>query len=488
MQTPFLMDVEKLKPGLIIFRRRDVKHKNWYCRIKVPQSQKYKHIALKTAYVAEARERAFDHDADIRFRVTHKVPVFDKRFADVAEEYLATLTRKAETGQITDAWRIVVRSQVTHHLNPYLGHLQITQIGDAHWEEYPHWRKQNSRRVTRPRKGHLPPRTRRAKEALTRRRDEDEAAEQPQPAKDGTIRQEMMTFRAIMNFAAKGRYIRKEQVPEGKLPSDKARREEFTATEYRKLHRDARRWIKESRTKRDRWYRVMAYNFMLIMTNTGMRTSEARNLKWRDLDTERINKQGRRFVAVNVRGKDKYRMLVAAENVATYLQRIRSISNATQMDDFVFCTIQGQQNNNLYASAIENLLDYAGLRISSSGSARTTYCFRHTYATFRLMEGTDVYFLAKQMGTSVKMIEDYYGHITTEENTERILAGMPEWKSVDAEADRQQLPTERSGAQVRRGAARDRPRDQPRRLAGRGGSGKRSRSGTRGHGEPTGTD
>jgi ribosomal protein L14E/L6E/L27E len=36
---------------------------------------------------------------------------------------------------------------------------------------------------------------------------------------------------------------------------------------------------------------------------------------------------------------------------------------------------------------------------------------RDTYATFRLMEGIDVYFLAKQMRTSVKMIEDYYGHI-----------------------------------------------------------------------------
>ena len=68
------------------------------------------------------------------------------------------------------------------------------------------------------------------------------------------------------------------------------------------------------------------------------------------------------------------------------------------------------------------------LLVSSSGKRRSTYCFRHTYATFRLTEGVDVYFLAKQMGTSVKMIEDHYGHITPVKNAERILQGMPGWE------------------------------------------------------------
>lgn len=34
-------------------------------------------------------------------------------------------------------------------------------------------------------------------------------------------------------------------------------------------------------------------------------------------------------------------------------------------------------------------------------------------------------FPAKQMGISVKMIEDYYGHITQIENADRILFGLP---------------------------------------------------------------
>ena len=70
------------------------------------------------------------------------------------------------------------------------------------------------------------------------------------------------------------------------------------------------------------------------------------------------------------------------------------------------------------------------LQHSSSGSRRSTYCFRHIYATFRLTEGVDVYFLAKQKGASVKMIEDHYGHVTLVKNTDRILQGLPRWEPI----------------------------------------------------------
>ena len=72
----------------------------------------------------------------------------------------------------------------------------------------------------------------------------------------------------------------------------------------------------------------MAYNFLLVMTNTGMRTMEAANLRWRDVDA-RTDKHDRPFVCINVRGKGKFRELIAPHNVATYLERIRAISKAT---------------------------------------------------------------------------------------------------------------------------------------------------------------
>ena len=45
---PFLVDAQELKTGLTIFRRTDVKHRNWYCRIKLPREDRYKTLSLKT--------------------------------------------------------------------------------------------------------------------------------------------------------------------------------------------------------------------------------------------------------------------------------------------------------------------------------------------------------------------------------------------------------------------------------------------------------
>ena len=42
------------------------------------------------------------------------------------------------------------------------------------------------------------------------------------------------------------------------------------------------------------------------------------------------------------------------------------------------------------------------------------------------------YMLATQMGTSVKMIEEHYGHIVPVKNAERILLGLPRWEPITA--------------------------------------------------------
>ena len=81
------------------------------------------------------------------------------------------------------------------------------------------------------------------------------------------------------------------------------------------------------------------------------------------------------------------------------------------------------------------LLDKANLREGTQGVARSTYCFRHTYATLRLQEGVDVYFLAEQMGTSVQMIESHYGHVNTIKHADRVLQGMAGWELPHPEPD-----------------------------------------------------
>ena len=95
----------------------------------------------------------------------------------------------------------------------------------------------------------------------------------------------------------------------------------------------------------------------------------------------------------------------------------------------------------------------AELRQGPSGIPRSTYSFRHTYATFRLSEGIDVYFLAEQMGTSVSMIEDHYGHVSPVKNADRILHGMSGWQAIPADPAEPEAPSKGRKASGRRAAA-----------------------------------
>jgi len=48
------------------------------------------------------------------------------------------------------------------------------------------------------------------------------------------------------------------------------------------------------------------------------------------------------------------------------------------------------------------------LKFDRNGKARTAYSLRHSYICFRLLEGADIYQVAKNCRTSVEMIEKHY--------------------------------------------------------------------------------
>jgi integrase len=78
----------------------------------------------------------------------------------------------------------------------------------------------------------------------------------------------------------------------------------------------------------------------------------------------------------------------------------------------VFALDDGSQPYGL-AGTFQRMLAAAGLsRDLSTGQQRTLYSLRHTYATMELMSGTDIHTLARQMGTSVLMLERHYSKLT----------------------------------------------------------------------------
>lgn len=184
----FLIDPQELKPGLLLFRRADVQHRNWYCRIRVPGSDRYKTVSLRTADVTMAKEAAFDADADLRFRVKHDVPVFNRTFAQIAKMYADHQQARSEAGEITHHRWEVVESIIRAQINRYVGAKQIAHVSHDDFLGYPLWRRQNG------------------------------LGRGGRPVSDATIRYEMSIFRSVIVFAAGKRFVPESHVYKGKLP------------------------------------------------------------------------------------------------------------------------------------------------------------------------------------------------------------------------------------------------------------------------------
>jgi integrase len=135
------------------------------------------------------------------------------------------------------------------------------------------------------------------------------------------------------------------------------------------------------------------------MVNTGLRPDEGKRLQHRDVTIVTDEATGERILEIEVRGKRGVGYCKSMPGAVLPYQRVRKRNDAKPTDP-VFGEIQRELFN-----AILGELD---LKKDRDGNSRTAYSLRHTYICLRLMEGADIYQVAKNCRTSVEMIETYY--------------------------------------------------------------------------------
>jgi hypothetical protein len=78
---------------------------------------------------------------------------------------------------------------------------------------------------------------------------------------------------------------------------------------------------------------------------------------------------------------------------------------------------------------LKTIVDEEKLRFDREDQPRTAYSLRHTYICLRLMEGADIYQIAKNCRTSVEMIQKYCAaHIKTSLDAAAINVMRPKKK------------------------------------------------------------
>jgi integrase len=192
-------------------------------------------------------------------------------------------------------------------------------------------------------------------------------------------------------------------------------------------------WIDKGHTEKTNQMRRLLRDYVLVLSNTGIRHgTEAMGLCWRDI--EWITKDGERYLQLTVNGKVGKRTAIARHNTETYLRRIQErnprIAKLTfdallkkKLNEKVFVLEDGTETSSL-AGTFRILMRDSGLdKDRDVKEKRTLYSLRHTYAHLCILqERMDIYTLAKQMGTSVKMIEMHYGHLQPAQKAD-VIAG-----------------------------------------------------------------
>lgn len=216
-----------------------------------------------------------------------------------------------------------------------------------------------------------------------------------------TLHSETVTLRQILKTANRKRWI--DALPDMSVAYRKsnkvAHRAWFSPEEYKLLYEATRERAKNPKKERWRGACEDLHDYVLFMGNTGLRPDEASRLEDRDITIVKDEATGQRILEIEVRGKRGTGYCKSMPGAVHPYQRIRQRKNL-QPSDAVFGSVQRELLN--------TILEELKLKHDREGNIRTAYSLRHTYICMRLMEGADIYQIAKNCRTSVEMIEKHY--------------------------------------------------------------------------------
>jgi integrase len=325
-----------------------------------------------------------------------------KTFEMAAQQFLSEYTVITE-GQRSPKWVEGHGIRLRLHLLPFFGPLRLSEVTPGKVQEY---------RVHR----------------MTSRLD-PKTGEPKRPSRS-TLHDEIVTLRLVLKTAIRHQWLTHlpDLSPPYRTQGKISHRPWFTPAEYKQLYEATRAYAKEPFHDYHKWNAEQVHDYVLFMGNTGLRPDEAgeRNLLHRDVNIVVDEATGEEILEIEVRGKrgvgycksmpgavQPYRRLLARQLPGLPQGKRARKRRGENLDEPMQQEIRYPQPNDPvfpgnHIRLFNGVLKRSNLKKDRDGNPRTAYSLRHTYICMRLMEGADIYQVAKNCRTSVEMIEKFY--------------------------------------------------------------------------------
>ncbi|PWR17944.1 site-specific integrase [Zavarzinia aquatilis] len=404
---------EILGGNVQLYRRVD--GGKWHCSTSVGGKQrrattKQDSLALaKQDSLALAKQVAEDWYLGLRGKRHAGLLKSEKTFRQAADQFLREYEIITE-GERSKRWTEGNAIRLRVHLLPFFGDLGLSEITAGKVQDY---------RVHR----------------ISTRMEPNPHSRSNRPLKDklparNTLHNETVTLRMVLRTAVNHGWL--SHVPDISTPYRASAKVEhrawFSPAEYKQLYMATGACAKAPFRDRFRWSAEQVHDYVLFMTITGLRPDEAVNLEHLDVEIVVDQETGQRILEIEVRGKRgvgfcksmpnavrPYERLLGRAKPVEVISRQRELGmrrTGEEIPTDAPTKSYPQPTDNVFPgnhiNLFNSLLVREKLKLDRDGKARTTYSLRHTYICVRLMEGADVYAVARNCRTSVEMIQKYY--------------------------------------------------------------------------------
>jgi len=322
-------------------------------------------VSTKETSLSRAKDFAEDWYLELRAKKSRGELLSERTFAQAADRF----TKEYEVMTAGERNEVHVRShsaRLRNHLLPYFGIMGLSQVTAGAMQEY----------------------------RLLRMNAE-------KPPSRSTMHKETVTLRQVLKTAIRHGWL--SALPDLSEPYKTSvkvsHRAWFSPEEYKRLYTATRARIKSVENSYHKRLAEQLHDKILFMANTGVRPDEANWLEYRDVEIVEDDATGETILEIEVRGKRGGGYCKSTTGAVRPFERMVE-RNQPEPTDRLFPADHKKQFN--------RILEEQNLKFDRQGNRRTLYSLRHSYISFRLLEGADIYQIAKNCRTSVEMIEKHY--------------------------------------------------------------------------------